>query len=92
MVGTMEQHYASYEMIRKVANFIAATFPNVSTGEGIYQTELSEFGLDSFELMKLIILIETEFEIQFETSDLLFENFSTIEKITLMISATQQAS
>ncbi|WP_072338160.1 MULTISPECIES: acyl carrier protein [unclassified Paenibacillus] len=88
----MRQQNTSNETVRKVTSLIAATLPNVSTIEGVYQAELSEFGLDSFELMKLIILIESEFDIQFDTSDLLFENFSTIEKITLRIIATQQAS
>lgn len=48
-------------------------------------TSLVDLGLDSVTTISLIILIEEHFDIELEDEDLLFENYSSIERITQMI-------
>ncbi|MEM9008620.1 MAG: acyl carrier protein [Cyanobacteria bacterium P01_F01_bin.86] len=55
------------------------------------ETELSDdkdifsLGLDSINAMSLVFSLQDEFDIQFETSEISFENFRTIEDITNLI-------
>ncbi|MFD2327985.1 acyl carrier protein [Cohnella sp. GCM10020058] len=45
------------------------------------QTNLVELGLDSLKTIQLVVNLESSLGIVFEDSDLLLENFETIEKI-----------
>lgn len=51
-----------------------------------YETDLRTEGLDSLNTIKLIVNLEVEFEIQIDDQDLLVENFSTINKIFILLS------
>lgn len=51
----------------------------------IDETSLINLGLDSIKTISLVILIEEHFGIELEDEDLLFENYSSIERITQMI-------
>ncbi|PFL57259.1 phosphopantetheine-binding protein [Bacillus cereus] len=42
---------------------------------------LGELGLDSLNTVTLIVELEEQFNITFEDEELLFDNFSTLEKI-----------
>lgn len=48
--------------------------------EGISQN-LDEIGMSSMNAIQLIVELETLYNIEFEDSELLFENFNTVEKI-----------
>jgi acyl carrier protein len=50
-----------------------------------YDEVLDKNGLDSLKMMSLIINLEESFDITFDDEVLLFENFSTIEKISQQI-------
>lgn len=47
--------------------------------------DLSSFGLDSFGSIDLILDLEDEFNITFESEDLFIDNISTLEKIIDLI-------
>lgn len=51
-----------------------------------YETDLRKEGLDSIKTIELIVNIEVEFDIQIDDQDLLVENFSTVSKITRLLS------
>ncbi|MFF2154439.1 acyl carrier protein [Paenibacillus chitinolyticus] len=46
-----------------------------------FNDDLSYLGMDSFNSVKLIVKLEEVFDITFDDEELLFENFSTINKI-----------
>ncbi|MEI7024438.1 acyl carrier protein [Paenibacillus sp. y28] len=52
-----------------------------------WQEDLAVHGLDSMATMNLIIEFEGLFNVAFEDEELLFENFSTIEKMVNRIFA-----
>ncbi len=47
--------------------------------------ELIEYGLDSLNLVKVILAIEERYNIEFSEEELEFENFSTLKKIINII-------
>ncbi|WP_336783260.1 acyl carrier protein [Paenibacillus illinoisensis] len=51
-----------------------------------FETELRNVGLDSIKTIEFIVNLEVEFDIQIDDQDLLVENFSTINKITKLLS------
>lgn len=51
-----------------------------------YDTDLTNEGMDSIVTIKLIVNLEVEFDIQIDDQDLLVENFSTINKISGLLS------
>ncbi|MFF2482997.1 acyl carrier protein [Paenibacillus sp. NPDC058071] len=54
--------------------------------------ELGALGLDSMKSIQLIVQLEERFSLAFDDEELLFENFSTIEKITQKINERLSAS
>ncbi|GBF75586.1 hypothetical protein PA598K_04004 [Paenibacillus sp. 598K] len=46
---------------------------------------LGAIGLDSMKSVQLIVELEELFNISFDDEELMFENFSTIQKITTMV-------
>lgn len=57
----------------------------VSTEEIDPETNLEEYGMDSFEYIKLVIALENEFQIEFENEKLDFRNLSTLKSIASYI-------
>lgn len=47
--------------------------------------ELMGLGMDSLSTVKLVILLEDEFNIKFNDDELFYENFSTIKKIEMLV-------
>ncbi|WP_281884480.1 acyl carrier protein [Paenibacillus sp. YYML68] len=78
------------------------TIPQVSMLEQVVTKKLSEVlnrelhldqgadlrseGLDSIKMIEFIVNLEVEFDIQIDDQDLLVENFSTVHKITTLLS------
>lgn len=48
--------------------------------------DLSTYGFDSLRSVELIVDLEEHFDIEFDDEELLFNNFSTIDKIVEMVS------
>jgi len=48
--------------------------------------DLFNVGLDSIKTIRLVVELETVFDITIEDDDLVIENFSTLSKITDMVS------
>lgn len=48
-------------------------------------TELRNEGLDSIKTIELVVKIEIEFDIQIDDQDLLIENFSSVYKISELL-------
>jgi acyl carrier protein len=48
-------------------------------------TNLEEYGLDSFIYLRLVVAIENEFQIEFDDEALDFRNFSTIKSLASYI-------
>lgn len=46
------------------------------------EIDLSKHGMDSMNFIELAVFIEKEFGFQFKDSDLNFDNFITLDKIT----------
>ncbi|SDT35599.1 D-alanine--poly(phosphoribitol) ligase subunit 2 [Paenibacillaceae bacterium GAS479] len=51
-----------------------------------FETDLRNEGLDSIKTIEFIVNLEVEFDIQIDDQDLLVENFSTINKVTKLLS------
>lgn len=49
-------------------------------------TSLKEMGLDSMDIMKLIVELEELFNITFDDDELIMDNFKTVDNITTRIS------
>ncbi len=47
--------------------------------------ELIEYGLDSLNLVKVVLAIEERYNIEFSEEELEFENFSTLKRIINII-------
>ncbi|MGG4094493.1 acyl carrier protein [Paenibacillus lautus] len=46
------------------------------------QEDLNQLGMDSMSSVNLVVELEEMFDIVFDDEELLFENFSTVQKIT----------
>ena len=49
------------------------------------EDDLSKFGLDSMRSVSLIVELENAFQVMFDDSELVFDNFSTINKIVALV-------
>jgi len=68
----------SQYVCRTIAEFLED--PNLENTI-IRDRSIQEMGINSIDLMKLLVYIETHFEIAFEDDELLLENFSTVNVI-----------
>ena len=60
---------------------IVANLINIEESEILYDTQLSSFGFDSIRLVDFIVAIEEKYNIEICDSDLLYENFDSINSI-----------
>ena len=51
--------------------------------------ELSEYGVDSFLLLELIVAMEEMFEVKFEPSDITAEALKSVQSLTELIRSKQ---
>ena len=53
------------------------------------EVELSEYGVDSFLLLELIVAMEEMFEVKFEPSDITAEVLKSVQTLTELIRSKQ---
>lgn len=70
----------------KIYSWIKKKEKNVKLTQNLIKNNI----IDSFDMMELIIFCEKEFRIQFKEKDLINKNFSSIQKIALIISKYQK--
>lgn len=68
---------------------IERLFLDLEIGEIETETELSEYGVDSFLLLELIVAIEEMYTVKFEQSDITTETLESIKTIMELISSKQ---
>lgn len=71
----------AYEVKHKVEEILSELL-ELQGREPLEQEDLSGLGLDSLRSVNLVVELEVIFNIVFEDEELLFENFSTVGKIT----------
>lgn len=54
---------------------------DIAVSDSDYDTDLSSLGMDSIKFIKLIVLLENEYDIEFPDDALLFSEMNTINKI-----------
>lgn len=64
-----------------IYNWIKKKEKNVKLNQNLITNNI----IDSFDMMELIIFCEKEFKIRFKEKDLVNKNFTSIQKIALMI-------
>lgn len=75
--------YDNGEIERIIRNLIKCTIETPmfdADSVGVLDT-LTDVGLDSMDLIALVVAIESNFDIELQDEDLLFENLDTIKKI-----------
>jgi acyl carrier protein len=78
---TVPQGSMLKQMINKKLNEVLNREINLD-----FETDLRNEGLDSIKTIVLIVNMEVEFDIQIDDQDLVVENFSTVSKITKLLS------
>ncbi|WP_036605397.1 acyl carrier protein [Paenibacillus assamensis] len=51
----------------------------------VLSSSLLELGIDSFEFVKLVVIIEAKYDIEFDDEDLNFKRFSTMHNLITFI-------
>lgn len=54
-------------------------------GEMDESTELSDLGIDSIQILEMIVRIEDQFNIAIEDEDLIGDNFETVGSVIVML-------
>jgi acyl carrier protein len=54
------------------------------------ETELAEYGVDSFLLLELIVAMEEIFEVKFDQADITTETLKSVRSLAELIRAKQQ--
>ncbi|MBT2282939.1 hypothetical protein J7E78_05225 [Paenibacillus polymyxa] len=65
------------EIKKKLKQILEKSFDEISD-----EQELTQLGLDSMKSVALIVELEESFDIMFDDEELMFENFSTLNKIS----------
>ena len=73
------------EVKQKAQKVVLTMLPDVDETDIADNKDIFNLGLDSINAMSLIFSLQDEFGIQFETSEISFENFRTIEDIANLI-------
>lgn len=76
----------TFESIQKtIYDVILLVVPYIDPEDLLEETDLFSLGLDSVNAMRLILHLQTSFDISFTTTDISFENFQTIANIARTI-------
>lgn len=76
----------SLESIKqKSYGVVLELLPDVSSEELSDDVDLFDMGLDSINAMSLVLSLQDTFGIQFDTSEISFENFRTVADISELI-------
>ncbi len=73
------------EMNQKARNVVLGMLPDVGSEELTDDQDIFSLGLDSINAMSLIFSLQDAFSIQFDPSDISFENFRTVGDIVQLI-------
>ena len=68
------------EIFSKTMGVDIAEFSNLKVTD-----DLRDWGLDSLKSIDVIVALEEEYDISIEDSDLLLDNFNTVEKMVKLI-------
>ena len=68
---------------------IERLFLDLEIGEIDTDTELSEYGVDSFLLLELIVAIEEMYSVKFDQTDITSETLESVKTIMELISSKQ---
>ena len=69
------------DYVERIVAIIASIIEEIDLNSINYDIDLKEIGMDSISFIRLIVILEDEFEIEIPDDYLLFENMSTINKI-----------
>lgn len=70
------------DVARKVKELVSEVLELKCSIEEIKEDDmLSTYGLSSFTAIRLIVLIESEYDFEFLDEDLVFENFESLNKL-----------
>lgn len=72
-------------MSQEIENKIRSIVRNITDFEYDNQSVFKNFGINSFEFIKLIVEIEKEFEIEFADDDLNIEKYNSIGDLVAYI-------
>jgi acyl carrier protein len=75
----------SEEVKQKAQNVVLTILPDVGSKDLSDDRDIFSLGLDSINAMSLIFSLQDAFGVNFETSEISFENFRTIADIVALI-------
>lgn len=75
----------SEEVKQKAQNVVLTILPDVGSKDLSDDRDIFSLGLDSINAMSLIFSLQDAFGVNFETSEISFENFRTIADIVELI-------
>lgn len=77
------------EIRQKIQAVLLNVLPDVSPSDLSDEVDIFTLGLDSINAMTLIFNLQEAFGIEFDTSEINFENFQTIQDMVRLISSKQ---
>lgn len=77
------------EIRQKTQAVLLNVLPDVSLSDLLDDVDIFTLGLDSINAMTLIFNLQEAFGIEFDTSEINFENFQTIQDMVRLISSKQ---
>ncbi len=75
----------SEEVKQKAQNVVLTILPDIGSKDLSDDRDIFSLGLDSINAMSLIFSLQDAFGVNFETSEISFENFRTIADIVALI-------
>ncbi|PSN15081.1 phosphopantetheine attachment site protein [filamentous cyanobacterium CCT1] len=77
------------EIRQKIQAVLLNVLPDVSPSDLSDDVDIFTLGLDSINAMTLIFNLQESFGIEFDTSEINFENFQTIQDMIRLVSSKQ---
>jgi len=77
------------EIREKIQAVLLNVLPDVNPSDLMDEVDIFTLGLDSINAMTLIFNLQEAFDIEFDTSEIDFENFQTIQDMVRLISNKQ---
>ncbi len=69
----------------KVANVVLEVMPTIAPESLQENTDIFSLGLDSINALRLILHLQSTFDVTFSGTDINFSNFQTVEKMASLI-------
>jgi len=77
------------EIRQKIQAVLLAVLPDISSSDLSDEVDIFTLGLDSINAMTLIFNLQEAFGIEFDTSEINFENFQTIQDMVRLVLSKQ---